>query len=149
MQQHAVSPRFAGKAGAGLRGGSGIAFVTINTDLAEKAAGLVPADGGEAAAATAMMISHVALAPALKAPLIAHFSIRRVPHHVLLGPDGAVLMNGPSFDWSKLDAMVGVVGSESEPPAGGLVAKVAPVVAAALVVAAPAPAFTLDLDEDF
>ena len=143
MQQHAVSPRFAGKARAGLRGGAGIAFVTINTDLAEKAAGLVPADGGEAA----MMISHVALAPALKAPLIAHFGIRRVPHHVLLGPQGAVLMNGPSFDWSKLDAMVGV--GSSEPPAAVVVAKAVPVVAAAPVVAAPAPAFTLDLDEDF
>ena len=133
---HSEAPRF-----SGLRAAGKIAFVTVNTDLADKAATLVPT------AAAGSGATHVALAPALKAPLIAHFCIKRVPHHVLLGPDGAILMNGTAFSWAALDAMVGLVDITSEPAAAPkATALKAP--AAAAVAAAPAPAFSFD-DDDF
>ena len=113
--------------------------MSVNTDDGRVAATRVDFGGA---------VVHTAVAPAVKAPLLKHFGIRRVPHLVLLGRDGQTLRNGAEFSWDNLGDLVGTPGKtavvESAPP------QIAAVAPAAPTAPAPMPALsTFAIDEDF
>ena len=112
-----------------------MAFISVNTDDGRVAATRVDFDGA---------VVHTAVAPAVKAPLLKHFGIRRVPHIVLLGRDGQTLLNGSEFSWDKLGDLVGTAVVKRAPP------QIAARAPAAPAAPAPVPAVSaFSIDEDF
>ena len=86
-------------------------------------------------------VVHTAVAPAVKAPLLQHFGIRRVPHMVLLGRDGETLLNSSEFSWDKSGIL-------SAQPSSNVLLQIA-----ARAPAAPATSsagsVNISIDEDF
>ena len=99
--------------------------MTVNTDDGRVAATRVAFGGA---------VVHTAVAPAIKAPLLKHFGIRRVPHMVVLNTEGSTLRNGAAVSLDELGELVGV---RAEPAAAVPELKAAP----------STPAFSMD--EDF